>query len=169
MSSKLNEVFIFLGSINFAISSAQVLKEPTKDRKLIWQILLHVAKWCRGLKSSILLERVNPKFVKWLDVRVHEASVKWSNEIVFLKTLSDQLRIPLTLMDVIKPQREKMVSLIDRLRQYGLKRRNILKGERELLSILSTFRTAKEKMLEENNRSKIAVQQVEAKRKLEKP
>jgi hypothetical protein len=76
---KLNDLFIFMSGIGYNMTSAQVLKDPLKDRRGIWQIILHVARWCRGLKTSALLDWINPLHAMLIDVKLHEASVRWDN------------------------------------------------------------------------------------------
>jgi hypothetical protein len=97
MSNKLNETFIFLSSIGYNLTTAQVLKEPVRDRRVMWQILVYVAKWCRGLKTGAMLDRVNPKHARYIDIKLHEAAVRWCNEMIFIRTILDDLRIPVTL------------------------------------------------------------------------
>jgi hypothetical protein len=68
---KLNDLFIFVSGIGYNITSAQVLKDPLKDRRGIWHIILHVAKWCRGLKNNTQLDMINPIHAMWIDVKLH--------------------------------------------------------------------------------------------------
>lgn len=132
MSSKLNDTFIFLSSIGFSLTSSQVLKEPFKDRIMIWRIVVHVAKWCRGLKQTVMLDRVNPKNAKHIDIKQHETSVRWNNELAFVLGIIRDLSLPITLTDLLKPQRDKMLMLIDKMRHYGLMRRAVQKAKHEL-------------------------------------
>lgn len=126
--------------------------------------MVHLCRWSAGEPSKDL-DQVNVKVVQFVDIRVHEKAVKWSNECNFMASLFSKFDMNFELSDFfIKTEKDKerqkgdqhrdrILAIINKILKFGYMRRDIQARLEADLQNIENLRSEKEKLKRQSERA----------------